>query len=97
MDVFVVWLPPAVTLGVLLYFIRDLKSDMRDLRNEFKEHRAEIHKEIGDLRIAMHTEIGNLRNEVQALSVRVSNIDSRVSRIEGVLEGVFRERLGDSG
>jgi hypothetical protein len=45
------WIPQVITIGVLIYFFRDLKTDIRDLRD------------------------------------KVFDLGTRVSRIEGLLEG----------
>ncbi len=95
MDALAVWLPPAVTIAVLVYVLRDLKADSREMRNEIGGLRSDMRIEIGSLRSEMNKETGELRSEIRELSGRVSNIDSRVSRIEGLLESVFRERQGD--
>ena len=46
MDIFIGWLPPAVTIAVLLYFLRDLKVDIRDLKTDMRDMRAEM-RELG--------------------------------------------------
>lgn len=45
------WIPQVITIGVFIYFFRDLKTDIRDLRD------------------------------------KVFDLGTRVSRIEGLLEG----------
>ncbi len=52
------WIPQVITIGVFIYFFRDLKTDIRDLK----------------------TDIHGLRD-------KVFDLGSRVSRIEGLLEG----------
>ena len=42
MDIFIGWLPPAVTITVLLYFLRDLKAEFRDLKTDMRDMRAEM-------------------------------------------------------
>ena len=46
MEIFIGWLPPAVTIAVLLYFLRDLKVDIRDLKTDMRDMRAEM-RELG--------------------------------------------------
>ena len=45
------WIPQVITIGVFIYFFRDLRTDIRDLRD------------------------------------RVFDLGTRVSRVEGLLEG----------
>ena len=45
------WIPQVITIGVFIYFFRDLKTDIRDLRD------------------------------------KVFDLGTRVSRVEGLLEG----------
>ena len=42
MDIFIGWLPPAVTIAVLLYFLRDLKAEFRDLKTDMRDMRADM-------------------------------------------------------
>ena len=46
MDIFIGWLPPAVTIAVLLYFLRDLKKDIQILKTDMRDMRAEM-RELG--------------------------------------------------
>ncbi|MDE2845286.1 MAG: hypothetical protein OXO51_01110 [Gemmatimonadota bacterium] len=52
------WIPQVITIGVFIYFIRDLKTDIRDLRD------------------------------------KVFDLGTRVSRVEGLLEGKSERKDG---
>ena len=68
--------------GVMLAALHGVRQEVRDVRSD-----------LGDVR----TEIGNvrteLRDEMQAgfkeLTARVINIGDRLSKVEGIIEGMF--------
>lgn len=68
--------------GVMLAALHAVRQEVRDVRSD-----------VGDVR----TEMGNLRtelrDEVQAgfkeLTARVVNIGDRLSKVEGIIEGMF--------
>ena len=73
--------------------VRDVRSDLSDVRTEIGSVRTEIGTKIGNVR----TEIGNLRTELRdemqagfkELTARVVNIGDRLSKVEGIIEGMF--------
>ena len=80
--------------------VRDVRSDLSDVRTEI----GSVRTEIGSVRTEIGTEIGNvrteignlrteLRDEMQAgfkeLTARVVNIGDRLSKVEGIIEGMF--------
>ena len=73
--------------------VRDVRSDLGDIRTEIGNVRTEIGTEIGNVR----TEMGNLRTELRdemqagfkELTARVVNIGDRLSKVEGIIEGMF--------
>ena len=96
----------AISLGALMLAtnrgirreLSELRANDEGLRKEIKSSsdqlRAEIRAEIGALREETKTDIGNLREEMQAgfkeLHLRISNLAGRVSKVEGIIEGLFR-------
>ena len=95
----------AISLGALILAtnrgirreLSELRANDEGLRKEIKSSsdqlRAEIRAEIGALREETKTDIGNLREEMQAgfkeLHLRISNLAGRVSKVEGIIEGLF--------
>ena len=82
--------------GVMLAALHGVRQEVRDVRSDLGDVRTEIgnvRTEIGNVR----TEIGNvrteLRDEMQAgfkeLTARVINIGDRLSKVEGIIEGMF--------
>ena len=84
--------------------VRTEIGTVRTGRDRDRERRTEIRTEIGNLRTEIRTEIGNvrteignlrteLRDEMQAgfkeLTARVVNIGDRLSKVEGIIEGMF--------
>lgn len=55
------WIPQVITIGVFIYFFRDLKTDIRDLKMD-----------------------------IHGLHDKVFDLGTRVSRIEGRLEGKLK-------
>ena len=68
-------------IGLLVTFRRDARADYQALRADNQALRAEFRADLADVR----TNLANLRKDVQALT-------ERVSRLEGVIEGLFARR-----
>ncbi len=68
----------ATVIGLLITFRRDARADTQALRAEF---RADIQR----LRAEVSAGLADVRKDVQALT-------ERVSRLEGVIEGLFARR-----
>ena len=68
--------------GVMLAALRAVRQEVRDVRSD-----------LGDVR----TEVGNVRTELRdemragfkELTARVVNIGDRLSKVEGIIEGMF--------
>lgn len=82
--------------GLLLHqggSISELRGEVSQLRSdmytEIGSLRSEMHAEIGALRSDMRTEISLLRTEGQERSKQIKDLQQRVARIEGLLEGVL--------
>ena len=85
-----------VTLaGLMVAIWRDARAHtdqgLAALRAEVRDQRAETRASIQSLREEFRADLANLRKDVQALT-------ERVSRIEGVIEGLFagRDRRSDA-
>ncbi|MXY04316.1 MAG: hypothetical protein F4Y55_00415 [Gammaproteobacteria bacterium] len=64
-------------------------GSISDLRGEVSQLRSDMYAEIGTLRSEMRTEIRLLRTEGQERSTQIKDLQQRVARIEGLLEGVL--------
>ena len=82
--------------GVMLAALHAVRQEVRDVRSDLGDVRTEIgnvRTEIGTVR----TEIGTVRTELRAemqagfkeLTARVVNIGDRLSKVEGIIEGMF--------
>ena len=75
--------------GVMLAALHAVRHEVRDVRQEVRDVRSDV----GDVR----TEMGNLRTELRdemqagfkELTARVVNIGDRLSKVEGIIEGMF--------
>ena len=75
--------------GVMLAALHAVRHEVRDVRHEVRDVRSDV----GDVR----TEMGNLRTELRdemqagfkELTARVVNIGDRLSKVEGIIEGMF--------
>ena len=72
---------------------KEIKSSSDQLRTEIGALREETKADIASLREETKTDIANLREEMQAgfkeLHLRISNLAGRVSKVEGIIEGLF--------
>lgn len=68
--------------GVMLAALHAVRQEVRDVRSDL----GDVRTEIGNLRT-------ELRDEMQAgfkeLTARVVNIGDRLSKVEGIIEGMF--------
>jgi len=75
----------ATVIGLMLTFRREARADNLALRAAFRADmqtfREEVHADFAQVR----GYLGDLRKDVQALT-------ERVSRVEGVIEGLFARR-----
>lgn len=71
-------------------------GSISDLRGEVSQLRSDMYAEIGTLRSEMRTEIRLLRTEGQERSTQIKNLQQRVARIEGLLEGVLPTLAGST-
>ena len=97
----------AIALGTtMLASLRSMRQELRreigSLRGEMSSLRNELRGEIASVR----GEVGSLRNELRAemqagfkeLTTRLANVGDRLSKVEGMIEGVFwsaRHQPGD--
>ena len=79
----------ATLIGLLITFRRDARADNQRLRAEARadmaSFRSEMRTDMQDLRTEVRGDMAALRTDVQALT-------ERVSRLEGVIEGLFAPR-----
>lgn len=79
--------------GVMLAALHAVRQEVRDVRSDL----GDVRTEIGSVRTEIGTEIGNLRTELRdemqagfkELTARVVNIGDRLSKVEGIIEGMF--------
>ena len=72
-------------IGLLLTFRRDARADNQALRADNQALRAEFRADNQRLRAEVNAGLADVRKDVQALT-------ERVSRIEGVIEGLLARR-----
>ena len=68
----------ATVIGLMLTFRREARADSQNLR-------AEVRADMQELREEVRGDVSALRTDVQALT-------ERLSRVEGVIEGLFAGR-----
>jgi Sec-independent protein translocase protein TatA len=92
----------AIALGTaMIASIRGVRQEVRDLRNEMKGDMNALRSEMkgdvkalgNELRREMKATENTLRDAMQAgfkeLTARVVNIGDRLSKVEGIIEGMF--------
>ena len=85
----------ATVIGLLLTFRREARADNQALRAEFRADnqrlRGEVRADMQNFREEIRSDLAALRKDVQALT-------ERMSRVEGVIEGLFvgRDRRSDA-
>ena len=87
-----------ITLGTAtLASMRGVRHEVRDVRTELRSEmtglESRLRDEIGGLRDEMKAGDSALRNEMKAgfqeLTARIVNIGDRLSKVEGIIEGMF--------
>ena len=71
-----------VILGFVLYTTQQIR---KDLKREFQSLRKDMRQEMSSLRKDMRQEMQNLRMDMKGLGTGISNINSRLGRMEGQL------------
>ncbi len=72
-------------IGLLLTFRRDARAENQALRADTQALRAEFRADNQRLRAEVSAGLADVRKDVQALT-------ERVSRLEGIIEGLFARR-----
>ena len=73
--------------------VQELRSE---LRAEMENLRAETRSEVQELRAEMRAEMQSLRKDVRAVEGRLSALEQRQARTEGLLEAL-RDAIADQG
>ena len=86
----------ATMIGLLLTFRRDARADMATIRTEMRadmaSFRAEMRADMQDFRTEVRANFAQVRGELADLRKDVQALTERVSRLEGVIEGLFAPR-----
>ena len=84
--------------GLMLALWRDTRADIHTLRADNHALRAEVRTDIQNFRAEVRADMQNfgkeVRGDVAALRKDVQSLTERVSRVEGVIEGLFTRRSG---
>ena len=86
----------AVIVGSNANLHAELRTEMQELRAEVRAEmqvlRAEVHTEMQELRAEVRAEIqvlrAKVRTDIRALERRLSAVEQRLARAEGLLEGL---------
>ena len=84
----------AIALGTpMLASLRSLRQEIRDVRGDVQNVHQRVDHVRGELRDEMKALETRLRAEMQSgfkeLTARVINIGDRLSKVEGIIEGMF--------
>ena len=81
----------ATVIGLMLMFRRDARADNHALRAEFRADMQTFREEV-------HADFAQIRGDLADLRKDVQSLTERVSRVEGVIEGLFagRDRRNDA-
>ncbi len=86
----------ATVIGLLVTFRRDARADNQALRAEFRADnqalRAEFRADNQRLRAEFNAGLAEVRNGLADVRKDVQALTERVSRLEGVIEGLFARR-----
>jgi len=93
----------AVVIGSNANLRTELRTEMEalrvDTRNEVQELRTELHTEMRSLRKDVRADIAEVRADLRAVDGRLSALEQRQARTEGLLEGlrdaIAAQRLPD--
>ena len=75
-----------ITLGAVIVVSNG--NLQAELRTEMQELRAEVRTEVQELRAEVRTEVQELRADIRSLERRLSSVEQRLARAEGLLEGL---------
>ena len=74
--------------GIMVTGLIGLAGLIMQQNGTISELRMEMHDEIGGLRSDMRADISELRTEGRAQSEQIKELQQRMARIEGLLEGM---------
>lgn len=87
-----------VGLGSLIVGIAAwLRGDIRQVRVEVRQVRDDLGAEIRQVRADLSAEIRQVRADVEGLRTDVHDLDRRLARVEGVIEGMAYANGRDPG
>ena len=78
--------------------LSELRAETRDQRADIQSLRQEVRSDIQGLREESRTDIGEVRTDLAAMRKGVLALTEPMSRLEGVIEGLFagRDRHNDA-
>ncbi len=82
----------ATLIGLLIAFRRDTRADIQALRADFRTDLAEVRADNQRLRKELRADFAQVRGDLGDLRKDVQALTERVSRVEGVIEGLFARR-----
>lgn len=82
----------ATLIGVGATMIGLLRALWRDARADMATFRTEVRADMQDLRTEVRADFAQVRGDLADLRTDVQGLTERVSRIEGVIEGLFAGR-----
>ena len=83
----------SLTLGIAAW----LRADIRQVRTEVQQVRAELGAEIHQVRAELGAEIRQVHTLIDGLRTDVRDLDRRLARVEGVIEGMAYANGRDRG
>ena len=94
----------SLTVGIAAWLrgdIRQVRDEVHHVRHdlgaEIRQVRADLSAEIGQVRTDLSAEIGQVRADVDGLRTDVHDLDRRLARVEGVIEGMAYANGRDRG
>ena len=79
-------------IGLLLTFRRDARAENQALRADTQALRAELRADLQRLRAEVNAGLAEVRKGLADVRKDVQALTERVSRLEGIIEGIFAGR-----
>ncbi len=90
----------SLTLGIAAWLradIRQMRAEIHQVRTEVHQVRAELGAEIHQVRAELGAEIRQVHTLIDGLRTDVRDLDRRLARVEGVIEGMAYANGRDRG